>query len=52
VKKVLRSLPQRFDLKFFAIEEAKDLNTFSMDQMHSSLTDYEMRIGNSKPSNR
>ena len=44
VKKVLRSLPQRFDSKFSAIEEAKDLNTFNMDEMHGSLTAYEMRI--------
>ena len=50
MKKVLRSLPQRFDSKFSTIEEEKDLNTFNIDEMHGSLTTYEMRIGKSKPS--
>jgi len=36
VKKILRSLPQRFDSKVSTIKETKDLNTFSMDQMHGS----------------
>ncbi|KAJ8620365.1 hypothetical protein MRB53_028894 [Persea americana] len=45
VKKVLRSLQPRFDSKVSAIEEAKDLNAFSMDELHGSLTAYEMRIG-------
>lgn len=48
VKKVLRSLPPRFDSKLFAIEEAKDLKTFSIDKMYGSLTTYEMRIGKVK----
>jgi len=52
VKKVLCSLPQRFDSKVYAIEEAKDLNTFSMDEMHGSLIAYEMRIGIRKSINR
>jgi len=52
VKKVLRSLPQRFDSKFSAIQEAKDLNTFNMDEMHGSLTTYEMRIGIGKSIDR
>lgn len=34
VKKILRSLPSRFVLKVFATEEAKDLDTFSMDEMY------------------
>jgi len=52
VKKVLRSLPQRFNSKVSAIEEAKDLNTFNMDEMHGSLTAYEMRIGKGKSIDR
>jgi len=48
VKKVLCSLPQIFDSKVSAIEEAKDLNTFNMDEMHGSLIAYEMRIGKGK----
>lgn len=52
VKKILRSLPQRFDSKVSTIEEVKDLNSFSMDEMHGSLTAYEMRIKKYKPTNK
>jgi len=44
VKKVLRSLPYRFDSKVSTIKEEKDLNVFSLDEMHGSLTTWEMRI--------
>ena len=47
MKKVLGSPSQRFDPKVSTIE-AKDLNTFNMDEMHDSLTAYEMRIGKGK----
>ncbi|KAJ8642886.1 hypothetical protein MRB53_004634 [Persea americana] len=52
VKKVLRSLQPRFDSKVSVIEEAKDLNAFSMDELHGSLTAYEMRIGKTSSSDR
>ncbi|KAJ8636298.1 hypothetical protein MRB53_010565 [Persea americana] len=52
VKKVLRSLQPRFDSKVSAIEEAKDLNAFSMDELHGSFTAYEMRIGKTSTSDR
>lgn len=52
VKKALRSLPFRFDSKFSAIEEDKDLNSFSMDEMHGSLIVYDMRLRKSKPKDR
>jgi len=52
VKKVLRSLTEKYNSKFFAIEEAKDMNTFSMDELHGSLTVYEMRIAKEKPSDK
>lgn len=52
MKKVLRSLSQRFDSKVFVIEEAKDLNTFNMDEMHDYLIAYEMRIGKRKSIDR
>lgn len=52
VKKVLRSLHPKFDSKVSAIEEAKDLNRFSLDEMFGSLTAYEMRIGKDKTLDR
>lgn len=38
MKKVPKYLHPRFDSKVLAIKEAKDLNSFSMDEMHGSLT--------------
>lgn len=52
INKVLRSLPQRLESKVFAIEEAKDLNVFSFDEMHGFLTTWEMRNEKGKPSDR
>jgi len=52
VKKVLHSLPNKYNSKVFAIEEAKDMNTFSMDELHRSLIAYEMRIAKEKPSDK
>ena len=34
----------RFDSKIFAIEERSNLNTMTMDELHGTLTAYEMRI--------
>eukprot|EP00253_Pinus_taeda_P003638 PITA_03638 len=45
VQKVLRSLPDRFDSKISTIEEAKDIDTLKMDELHGILTTYEMRKG-------
>ena len=45
IQNVLRSLPDRFDSKISAIEEAKDLDTLKMDELHGILTAYEMRKG-------
>lgn len=47
VKKVLRSLPSRYDSKVSAIEE-RDLDKVSMDDLQSTLIAYEMRISNKK----
>ncbi|KAH9304874.1 hypothetical protein KI387_009278, partial [Taxus chinensis] len=44
VQKVLRSLTPRFDSKVSTIEEAKDLTLLTMDDLHGTLTAYEMRI--------
>ncbi|XP_057823542.1 uncharacterized protein LOC131035829 [Cryptomeria japonica] len=43
VKKVMRSLTTRYDTKVSAIEEAKDLKSFSMDELFGFLSTYEMR---------
>jgi len=43
VKKVLRSLPMIFDSNISALEEREDLATLTMDELHGTLTNYEMR---------
>jgi hypothetical protein len=52
VHKILRSLPDRFNLKVSAIEELNDLKTLSFDQLLGTLTAYEMRIVTDKPTSR
>ncbi|XP_043695626.1 uncharacterized protein LOC122646195 [Telopea speciosissima] len=49
LKKILRSLPKLYNPKVSAIEESKNLNTLSMDELHGTLTTYEMRMVKSKP---
>jgi hypothetical protein len=44
VQKILRSLPDRFNLKVSAIEEINDLKTLEFDQILGTLTSYEMII--------
>jgi hypothetical protein len=44
VQKVLMSLPLRYDAKVSAIEENRDLIKMTMDELHGTLTTYEMRI--------
>jgi phosphoglucomutase len=51
VKKFLRSLPSIFDPKIFSIEEIKDLDNMTMDELHGIPTAYEMRIEKDKPTN-
>ncbi len=52
VQNILRSLPDRFNLKVSAIEEMNDLKTLSIDQLLGTLTAYEMRISKDKPTTR
>ncbi|KAH9302639.1 hypothetical protein KI387_014222, partial [Taxus chinensis] len=52
VQKVLRSLPLRFDAKVSVIEEMKDLDKLSMDELHGILTAYEMRTESNKPAKK
>ncbi|XP_073046244.1 uncharacterized protein [Primulina eburnea] len=44
VNKVLRSLPERFNVKVFAIEESKDTSTINLDELMSSLRTFEMNL--------
>lgn len=51
VQNTLRSLSMRVDSKISAIEEMKDLDKSTKDDLHDPLTTYEMRIED-KPSKR
>ena len=53
VRKVLRSLPERFHAKITAIEESKDIDKIPLTELVSNLQTYElglMRIGKSDKS--
>lgn len=43
-QKILRSLLDRFNSKVSTIEEMKDLDKLSVDELHEILASYEMRI--------
>jgi hypothetical protein len=49
VKKVLISLPMRFDSNISALEEREDLATLTMDELHGTLIAYEMRTEKDNP---
>jgi hypothetical protein len=51
VKKVLTSLPSRFNPNIFSIEEINDLDNLTMDMLRGILTAYEMNIEKDNPSN-
>lgn len=46
VRKVLRSLPKRFRPKVTAIEEIKELKVMKLDELISSLQNFETTIRN------
>ena len=52
VQKILRSLPMRFDSKIYAIEERSDLDIMTVDELHGTLTAYEMRTEQEDPSGK
>lgn len=45
VKKVLRSLPQRFNMKVTAIEEVNDITKMKLDELFGSLKTFELTLG-------
>src|ERR1051325_5885124 len=44
VRKMLRSLPKRFNMKVTAIEEAQDINNMKVDELVGSLQKFELSI--------
>jgi hypothetical protein len=52
VRKILRSLPDRFNSKVSAIEKINDLKTLTLDQLIGTLTAYEMGITKGKSTTR
>jgi len=52
VSKILRSLPTRWRPKVTAIEEAKDLNTMSVDDLVSSLKVHEISLNEHEPAKK
>jgi len=46
VRKILRSLPKKFDMKVTAIEEAQDLSKMKVDELIGSLQNFEIVINN------
>ena len=52
VQKILRSFPDRFNPKFYAIKELNDLKTLPIDQLLGTLTAYEMRTSKDKSTTR
>ncbi|XP_073300487.1 uncharacterized protein [Primulina huaijiensis] len=44
VSKVLRSLPERFNIKICAIDESKDTSTLNLENLISSLRTFEMNL--------
>jgi len=52
VSKILRSLPARWRPKVTTIEEAKDLNALSVEDLVNSLNVHEMSLNEHEPSKR
>jgi len=46
VRKILRSLPKRFDMKVTAIEEAQDISSLKVDELIESLQNFELNVNN------
>ncbi|RVW98135.1 hypothetical protein CK203_031853 [Vitis vinifera] len=50
VRKILRSLPERFRAKVTAIEESKDVDSLKVDELVGSLQTFEMTLGSPRKS--
>jgi len=46
VRKILRSLPKRFDMKVTTIEEAQDISSMQVDELIGSLQNFELVVDN------
>jgi len=46
VRKILRSLPKRFDIKVTVIEEAQDISSMKVDELIGSLQNFELVVDN------
>jgi len=46
VRKILRSLPKRFEMKVTAIEEAQDISSLNVDELIGSLQNFEIIVNN------
>jgi len=46
VRKILRSLPKRFDMKVTTIEEAQDISSMKLDELIGSLQNFELVVDN------
>jgi len=46
VRKILRSLPKRFDIKVTTIEEAEDISSMQVDELIESLQNFELVVDN------
>ena len=52
VDKVLRTLTMKYDSKVSTLEEQNDLDIMPVNELHESLTAYEMRMGQNDPSRK
>jgi len=48
VRKILRSLPKRFDMKVTSIEEAQDISSMKVEELVESLQNFEIMINSKK----
>jgi len=46
VRKILRSLPKKFDMKVTGIEEAQNISSLKVDELTGSLQNFEITVNN------